>query len=62
MNKLDYNDDKQLKITNEHIPVSVSIYSNIPGYGKAYFICNEKPEILIDDFVKYIYKLSLKAE
>ena len=62
MNKLDYNDDKQLKITTEHIPVSVSINSNIPGYDKAYFICNEKPEVLIDDFVKYIYEISLKAE
>jgi hypothetical protein len=45
MNKLDYNDEKQLKITTEHIPVSVSINSNIPGYDTACFICNEKPEI-----------------
>ena len=53
---------KKLKITTQHIPVSVSINSNIPGYDTAYFICNEKPEILIDDFVKYIYEISLKAE
>ncbi len=40
----------------------MSINSNIPGYDTAYFTCNEKPEILIDDFVKWIYKNSLKAE
>ena len=44
MNKLDDNNDKQLKITNEHIPVSVSINSNTPGYDKGYFICYEQPE------------------
>ena len=53
--------DAQLKFTNKHIPVSVSINSNVPGYDKAYFICNESPEILVDDFIKYIYNISLKA-
>ena len=40
MKKIDYNDDKQLKITIQHILVSVSINSNMPGYDTAYFICN----------------------
>ena len=63
MQKLEVLDDKkQLKITNQHIPVSVSIKSNVKGFEKEYFICNEQPEILIDDFVKYIYEISLKAE
>ena len=55
-------DSKQLKITNQHIPVSVSINSNVEGYDKAYFICNEQPEILIDEFIKYIHQIALKAE
>ena len=46
--------DNKLKIISQHIPVSVPINSNIPDYDKAYFICNEKSESLIDDFVKYI--------
>ena len=44
MNKLEYNDDKQLKITTEHIPVSVSINSNIPGYDKAYLYVMSTPK------------------
>ena len=55
-------DSKQLKITNKHIPVSVSVNSNVEGYDQAHFICNEKPEVLIDDFIKYIHNISLKAE
>ena len=63
MQKLEVLDNnKQLKITNQHIPVSVSIKSNVQGYEKEFFICNEQPEILIDDFVKYIYEITFKAE
>ena len=55
-------DFESIKITNQHIPVSVSINSKIEGYDQAYFICDEKPEILIDDFIKYVHNISLKAE
>ncbi len=57
---IDYS--KQLKTTNKHTPVSVSVNSIIEGYDQAYFICNEKPEVLIDDFIIYIHNISLKAE
>ena len=53
---------KQLKFTYKHIPVSVSINSNVPGYDTVKFLCNESPAVLVDDFIKYIYKISLKAE
>jgi len=57
------NDDTRLKITMEHVPVSVSILSNVPGYDiKPIFICNDKPEILIDEFVKTLYLISDKAK
>ena len=31
------NNDTKLKITMEHVPVSVSILSNVPGYDKNQF-------------------------
>ena len=44
------NIDTKLKITMEHVPVSVSILSNVPGYDqKPIFICCNEPEELIDN-------------
>ena len=55
-------DDKQLKIVSEHVPVSVSLFSNVPGYeNKPIFLCSDKPEVLIDEFVKSIYNISQEA-
>ena len=55
--------DKKLKITTEHVPVSVSILSNVPGYSDTpIFIVNESPEILINSFVENLYQISLKAK
>jgi len=49
-------ENKQLNITMEHVPVSVSILSNVQGYDmKSIFFCNNQPEILIDEFVKTLY-------
>jgi len=56
-------DEKKLKITSEHVPVSVSIFSNVPEYdNKPIFICDSNPKILIKKFVKSILKISLKAK
>ena len=55
-------DDKKLKIVSEHVPVSVSLFSNVPGYeNKPIFLCSDKPEVLIDEFVKLIYNISQEA-
>ena len=54
--------NKKLKIITEHKPVSVSINSNVPGYDKPIFICNDNAELLIDEFVNTIHKIALKAE
>ena len=55
---------KQLQITSEHVPVSVSIFSNVPEYKvKSKFLCTDKPTILFDElltlFLKYHYKQNL---
>jgi hypothetical protein len=54
---------KKLQITSEHVPVSVSIFSNVPDYDdKPIFLCNNKPHKLIDQFIKTILRISLKAK
>jgi hypothetical protein len=48
---------------SEHIPVSVSIFSNVPEYDdKPIFICDSNPKKLIRNFVETILKISLKAK
>jgi len=55
--------EKKLKITSEHVPVSVSIFSNVPEYDiKPIFICDSNPKKLIKYFVQNILKISLKAK
>jgi hypothetical protein len=45
------------------VPVSVSIFSNVPEYDdKPIFICDSSPKKLIKYFVKTILKISLKAK
>ncbi len=40
--------EKKLQITSEHVPVSVSIFSNVPEYDiKPIFICNSEPKKII---------------
>jgi hypothetical protein len=61
--KDEIDEDQKLKITMEHVPVSVSILSNVPGYDKKpIFHCFNNPEELIDNFVKTLYDISKKAE
>ena len=54
--------DKKLKLKTRHLPVSVSIYSNIPGYPVECLI-NENGNLddFFDRFIKYLKKLSLAA-
>ncbi len=45
------------------MPVSVSIFSNMPDYGdKPIFLCNDKPDVLIHEFIQTILKISIKAK
>ena len=53
---------KQLTFSADHVPVSVSILSNVEGYdNKPIFLCDESPEILIDKFVKSLTEISNKS-
>ena len=55
--------EQKLKITKKHVPVSVSILSNVPGYDeKPIFHCCNDPEELINNFVKTLYEIAKKAE
>ena len=55
--------EKKLQIVSEHVPVSVSIFSNVPDYDeKPIFLCHEKPRKLINNFIQSILKISLKAK
>ena len=46
--------EKKLQIVSEHVPVSVSIFSNVPEYDdKPIFICDSEPKKLIKNFVKH---------
>ena len=48
--------------TNKHVPVSFSLFSNIPGYDKdPIFVCHDNVKELIDIFVKTLVDMSAKA-
>ena len=49
-------------LTNKHVPVSFSLFSNIPGYDKdPIFECHDNVKELIDIFVKTLVTMSAKA-
>jgi hypothetical protein len=51
-----------LSFTNKHLPVSFSLFSNIPGYDKdPIFVCHNDVKELIDTFVKTLVDMSAKA-
>ena len=53
---------ENLEYTNRHIPVSFSIFSNIPEYDKEpIFECNNNVTELIDLFIKHLVKIAAKA-
>ena len=55
--------DENLKITMEHVPVSVSILSDVPGYDRKpiFHYCNN-PEESIKKFVEKNYTIFLKRK
>ena len=55
--------ENKLKITCEHVPVSVSIFSNVPGFDiEPIFLCNDNPDLLINDFTNQLHIIAQKAE
>jgi hypothetical protein len=52
----------RLQYTNKHLPVSFSLFSNIPGYDKEpIFVCHNNVKELIDMFVENLVNMSAKA-
>ena len=43
---------------NTHVPVSISVASNVPDYVKPKFFCDENPENLVRHFVEYLEQIS----
>ena len=55
------NTDK-LNYERKHIPVSVALASNIEGFKHYTFILNEDPDVLIDEFIQELIKISSEGE
>ena len=58
--KLSDDDDDAEKTTylNTHIPVSISVASNVPDFTDAKFFCDEDPSTLVRDFVNHLREIS----
>jgi hypothetical protein len=62
LSKIEDKRTDSLSFTNKHVPVSFSLFSNIPGYDKdPIFVCHHNVKELIDIFVKTLVDMSAKA-
>jgi hypothetical protein len=62
LSKIEDKITETLSFTNKHLPVSFSLFSNIPGYDKEpIFVCHDNVKELIDIFVKTLVDMSAKA-
>ena len=53
---------EKLVKTNEHVPISCALKSNIPGFESIRFFLDENLENLIESMVKYLHELSQAVE
>ena len=54
--------DSKTVFNARHVPLSVSVSSNVPGYDEPKFLRNHSDEQhLIDEFVDYLEEISLKS-
>jgi len=53
---------KKLQIRQKHIPLSVSVYSNVPGYEQAEFMWSRDPVDLNKRFYTYLVDMAAKAK
>jgi hypothetical protein len=59
--ELPLEDYKKLKFNKEHVAVSVSIASNIPGYEKTKFMLDRNPRELCKQMFEYFDTLAAEA-
>ena len=55
--------DSKTVYTARHVPLSVSVSSNVPGYDSPKFFVNSEndPQHLVDQFVEYLEEISLTS-
>ena len=54
----DDDDAKKPTYLKTHIPVSISVASNVPDFTDAKYFCDEDPSTLVRDFVSYLCEIS----
>ena len=54
--------DSKTVFNARHVPLSVSVSSNVPGYDESKCLRNHgDPQHLVDEFVDYLEEISLKS-
>ena len=53
--------EPKTKITHKHVPMSFSVYNNIPGYSQEYFYDNEDPIDLVETLFSHLDQLCEEA-
>ena len=53
---------EKTKVLNRHVPLSVSVASNVPGYeAPKCFISTGNPQKLIDEFITHVEEISMQS-
>ena len=60
-NIADKTTDDKTEYLNRHIPVSMSLASNVPGFTDPVFLCERNPDVLVDTFLKSLREIKDKA-
>ena len=53
--------DTHTEYMNTHVPVSISVASNVDGFREAVLICEENPQTLADKFIEHLSTINHKA-
>ena len=61
LQKLDVDEDKKLKLTHRHVPVSCSIASNVPGFTEPKCIVHHDPTKLVEEMFYELDKIRSHA-
>ncbi|KAJ8311825.1 hypothetical protein KUTeg_010638 [Tegillarca granosa] len=61
LEKVDQDQTPYLKWTRKHIPISVSVCSNVPGYTEPFCIVDENCDQLVSSMVSYMHEISSKV-
>ena len=48
--------------THEHVPISVSVCSNVPGFLDPHCMVNEDPDVLVREMIEYMQAIATKSK